>query len=115
MSSLKKPLKRALKDMISQSEFGQAYRRLRITQQLQVCQIVSQEQAALSLGELLEKDMLGAVLQIPSIHGLKEVWLSEGDIRKLYELLRGGPAQKQDLGEVLQAVSLESFFAEVEK
>ena len=115
MSPLKQALKRALKDIISQSEFGRAYRRLRITQQLQVCQIVSEEQAALSIGELLEKYMLGAVLQINSIHGLKEVLLSDGDTRKLYELLRGGPSQNQDLGEVLQAVSLERFFAELEK
>ena len=115
MFPLKKALKRTLKEIISQSEFGKAYRRLRITQQLQVCQLVSEEQAALSLGELLEKYMLGAVLQITSIAGLKEVLLSEGDIRKLYELLRGGPAQKQDLGEVLQTVSLERFFAEVEQ
>ena len=114
MSPLKNPLKRALQDLISQREFGQAYRRLRITQQLQGCQIVSQEQAALSLGELLEKSMIGAGLQITSIDGLKEVLLSEGDIRRLSELLRGGPTQNRDLGEVLQAVSLEVFFAEVE-
>jgi hypothetical protein len=115
MPPLKKVLKRALKDEIAHSEFGQAYRRLRITQQLQVCQIVSQEQAALSIEELLEKYMISAVLQITSIHGLKEVLLSDGDLRTLYELLRGGPEQNKDLGEVLQAVSLDVFFAEIEK
>lgn len=115
MVSLKKVLKRTLREIISQSEFGRAYRRLGIFQQLQVCQLVSHEQAAFSMGELLEKYMIGAVLQIKSIQGLKEVLLSAEEIRDLYELLRGGPQHNEDLGQVLQAVSLNEFFAELDK
>jgi len=104
-----------LKEIISQREFGQASRRLGILQQLQGCQLVSHEQAALSMGELLEKEMIGAVLQIKSIQGLKERLLSSEEIRELYELVRDSPRQNHDLGEVLQAVSLNVFFAELEK
>ena len=104
-------IKRELKELLSRSIFGQAYRALGIKAQLELCQFVAQEQSELSVEELLEKYLLSAVLEIRSIHGLKDVVLSDQEVRGVYELLSGGPGQDQDLGEVVQAVSLEQFFA----
>ena len=104
-------IKRELKELLSRSMFGRAYRALGIKEQLELCRFVAQEQSELSIEELLEKYLLSAVLEVRSIHGLKDVVLSDQEVRGVYELLSGGPGQDQDLGEVLQAVSLKQFFA----
>ena len=55
-------IKHELKELLSQSLFGRAYRALGIKEQLELCRFVAQEQSELSIEELLEKYLLSAVL-----------------------------------------------------